>query len=297
MGERNFLHWIIFFALALTWGSSFILMKRGLDVYPSDQVAALRISIAFLFLSPLIIRHYRKAVAKPWIWLAGMGTFGNLLPAFLFTKAETMISSALTGMLNSLVPVFTLLIGMMVFRISVLWQQIIGVFIGLAGAVGLIAMGQSDPHPGNVLLGCFLVVVATVFYGISVNIIKAKLGHMNAITATVLAMCIIGPIAMAYLFTTDFPVRLQSHPQALISLSYIIILAVFGTALSVIVYNILIRETGALFAASVTYLMPIVAMGWGWGDGEAVSIYHFLCIGIILAGVWLVNKKKEIVSE
>jgi drug/metabolite transporter (DMT)-like permease len=291
MVSRSILHWIIFIALAITWGSSFILMKRGLDAYPSDQVAALRISIAFLFLLPLVFRYLRKNEPKPWIWLACMGIFGNLIPAFLFTKAETMISSALTGMLNSLTPVFTLLLGVFLFQVKVVRYHIIGILIGLAGAVGLIAMGQTDLHPGNVFAGSALVVLATLFYGLSVNIIRAKLGQLNAVTATVLAMSIIGPIAIAYLATTDFLFRFQTHAQAHSSLLYIIILAVVGTALSVMIYNILIRETSALFASSVTYLIPIVAMSWGLNDGEEVGLVHLICIGIILAGVWLVNKK------
>lgn len=292
MPQRSLLHWVIFIALALTWGSSFILMKRGLEAFSSDQVAALRIGIAFLFLLPLAFRHFRKLNPKPWAALAGMGIFGNLIPAFLFTKAETMISSALTGILNSLSPMFTLLVGLVVFRRRVNFWQTAGILVGLVGAVGLVAYGPQESHPGNVYLGSALVVIATLCYGISINIIKVKLDGVNAVTATVLALCIIGPMALTYLFTTDFVYRLQTHPQAMAALGYVSILAIFGTALSVIVYNLLIRETSPLFAASVTYLIPIVAMGWGLTDGEAVNVIQVVMIAVVLAGVWMVNRKK-----
>jgi drug/metabolite transporter (DMT)-like permease len=284
------LKWTIFIALALTWGSSFILMKRGLEVYSSEQVAALRIFIAFLFLAPLGWKYINKQLLRSWQGAVGMGVFGNLIPAFLFTKAETVITSALTGMLNSLTPLFTLVVGLFIFRTRVNWWQVFGVVLGILGTIALLQIGDKDERNTDVVLGTILVIAATLCYGISVNIIKIKLDGVNAIAATVFAMYIIGPVAGIYLFSTDFISRL-SLPGAYESLSFIAILAVFGTALSVIVFNILIRESGALFASSVTYLIPIVAMGWGLLDHEIVTWMHAVCIAVILGGVWLVNKK------
>jgi drug/metabolite transporter (DMT)-like permease len=289
--NRNLLHWIIFIALALTWGSSFILMKRGLDTFTSDEVAAIRIFVAFLFLLPLAYRHIKKNLFPLFPAFAGMGIFGNLLPAFLFTKAETTISSALTGILNSLTPVFTLVLGFFVFRQKAKWTQVLGLAIGLGGAISLVLLGKDGVNHGNVFVGSGFVLLATFFYGLSVNIIKAKLSGVNAITATVFALCIIGPIAGIYLFTTDFLHRLLIMPHALQSLGYVCILAIFGTALSVIVFNVLIKEAGTLFASSVTYLIPVVAMMWGSFDGEAITLVHVIFILVILCGVWLVNKK------
>ncbi len=284
------LKWTIFIALALTWGSSFILMKRGLEVYSSEQVAALRIFIAFLFLAPLGWKYINKQLLRSWQGAVGMGVFGNLIPAFLFTKAETVITSALTGMLNSLTPLFTLFVGLFIFRTRVNWWQVFGVVLGIIGTIALLQIGDKDERNTDVVLGTILVIAATLCYGISVNIIKIKLDGVNAVAATVLAMYIIGPVAGIYLFTTDFIARL-SLPGAYESLGFIAILAIFGTALSVIVFNVLIRESGALFASSVTYLIPIVAMGWGLLDHEIVTWMHAVCIAVILGGVWLVNKK------
>jgi len=266
-------------------------MKRGMDAFSSSQVAALRISMAFLFLLPLAIKHYSKELWSNWKAAAGMGIFGNLLPAFLFTKAETMISSALTGMLNSLTPLFTLITGLVIFRVRVNVLQVIGIIVGLLATMGLLQIGKEADRGQEALIGGGLVILATIGYGFSVNIIKAKLGHLHAVSATLLALSIIGPLALVYLFSTDFVHVMQTHPDAWTSLGYVAILAIVGTALSVIVYNVLIRESGVIFAASVTYAIPIVAMMWGLFDGEHVTWMHAIFISLILSGVWMVNKK------
>lgn len=290
--NTKFINWIILVALALTWGSSFILMKRGMEVYSSDQVAALRIFIAFLFLSPLLFKHIKRDHLQYWAAFLGMGLLGNFIPAFLFTKAETGISSSLAGMLNSLTPLFTLLFGVFLFKIKTRWINVAGILLGFTGAIGLLMIGKNEDIGTNFLFG-FYVVLATVFYALSVNIIKKHLGEINSVTATVWAMMLIGPLAGIYLFSsTDFVQRFTTHPHALPSLGYISILAIFGTALSVIIFNVLIRNTTALFASSVTYLIPIVAMAWGVLDGEHIVMWHFAWIGLILLGVYLVNKKK-----
>ncbi len=293
--NTKFINWLIFVSLALIWGSSFILMKRGLEVFSNDQVAALRIFIAFLFLSPLIFKHVKKESLKHWKAFFAMGMIGNFIPAFLFTKAETGITHSLTGMLNSLTPMFTLIIGVLLFRAKTGWINAVGITIGFVGALGLLMVGKKDDMDSGFLF-VFYVVLATICYGLSVNIIKKHLSEVNSTTATVWAMMFIGPLAGAYLFTTDFTTRVMINPIALKSLGFISILAIFGTAISVIMFNVLIRNTSALFASSVTYLIPIVAMGWGLFDNEAVLPMHFVWICFILLGVYMVNKKKSLES-
>lgn len=285
------LQWLILIALALVWGSSFILMKRGLESFSSDQVAALRMFIAFLFMIPFAFRYVKKEHAQHWKAFLGTGLLGNFIPAFLFTKAETGISSALTGMLNSLTPLFTLVLGVALFKSSTRWVNVLGVIIGFAGALGLLTVGGSSEINHNVAYAVY-VIIATVCYGLSVNIIKRWLGPINSVTITAWALLFVGPPAGIYLFSTDFLQRMAEQPLAWESLGYVVILAVFGTALSVILFNMLIKMTSALFASSVTYLIPIVAMGWGVFEGEPVMLLHFLWIGLILAGVYLVNRKK-----
>jgi drug/metabolite transporter (DMT)-like permease len=291
--KTSFTNWILLIVLALIWGSSFILMKRGLEVYSSSQVAALRIFIAFIFLSPLLFKYFKLNYSKHWKAFLGMGMFGNFIPAFLFTKAETGISSSLTGMLNSLTPLFTLVLGVMFFNAKTKRVNIIGVIIGFIGAIGLLAGSNSDQNNSNLFFGIY-VLIATLCYGISVNIIKKHLNEMNSITATVWALTLIGPLAGIYLFGfTDFSLRVQQINGAVQSLGYICLLAVFGTAISVILFNVLVKNTNTLFASSVTYLIPIVAMLWGALDGEKINAAHFIWIAIILAGVYLVNAKPK----
>ncbi|MFI5151438.1 MAG: DMT family transporter [Bacteroidia bacterium] len=288
--DKKVLNWFILFILALVWGSSFILMKRGLLTFNGAQVGAIRIFVAFLFMLPLAYRHIKKEHLTHWKAFLGMGACGNLIPAFLFATAETGISSALTGMLNSLTPLFTIITGLLFYKAKARWQSVAGVLTGLVGAIGLIASGPSS-GPSSQILYSLLVVAATILYAFSVNIIGTHLRNVNAITATVWALMLTGPVAGAYLFSTDFVHILATNPEALKALGFVSILGIFGTALSVIVFNILIRNSNPVFASSVTYLIPVVAMFWGLSDGEAITYMHIICMVIILAGVWLVNRK------
>jgi len=285
------LAWIILITLSVVWGSSFILMKRGLEAFSSDEVAALRISIAFLFLLPLQLKHYKIDFKKYFFGLILMGVFGNLIPAFLFTKAETQISSSLAGMLNALTPLFTILVGLVWIKIRPSKQQIYGIIVGLISAVLLVVFERGDNKFRNIQFG-LLLVVATFCYALSVNGIRKYLGGLNSVTATVWAFTIIGPIALVYLFGfTEFTHHLLEQPKASSSLTFIAILAIVGTALSVILYNVLIRSSGAVFASSCTYLIPVVAIGWGFLDGESVNSVQFLAIAAIITSVYLINRE------
>lgn len=291
MNKPVFFSWIILIALSLVWGSSFILMKEGLKAFSHDEVAALRISIASVFLLPLVIKHYKINFKKHAWGLILMGVFGSLIPAFLFTKAETQISSSLTGMLNALTPLFTIVLGIILFKQSAQKNQIFGVLIGFVGAICLIFFGDSSEKSKNMLFS-LLVVLATFFYAISVNGIRKYLSDMNSVAASAWSFAFIGPVALIYLFTsTDFVIHLHHHPHGWASLGFVSILGIVGSALSVIVYNDLIKQAGTVFAASCTYLIPIVAIGWGILDGETIHVLQFLSVGIIILGIWLINRK------
>ncbi len=269
-------------------------MKEGLVAFTSDEVAGLRIAIAFLVLVPFIFKHLKSVnLKKDWKGLVLMGVFGNLLPAFLFTKAETQISSSLTGMLNALTPLFTILIGILVFKTKVQRYQLIGVAIGLIGALFLLGFNSDAEQSKNVNYS-LLVVAATFCYAISVNGIKKYLSHVNSVAASVWSFTIIGPIAIIYLFmNTDFQTHLTQHPNGYSALGFICLLSVFGTAIAIILFNTLIKQAGTIFSSSCTYLIPIVAIGWGLLDNEVVTMVQFFSVGIIILGVWLINKKKS----
>lgn len=267
-------------------------MKEGLVAFTSDEVAGLRIAIAFLFLLPMLLKHYKNIdFKKNWPGLILMGVFGNLLPAFLFTKAETEISSSLTGMLNALTPLFTIILGVVIFKTKVQKFQILGVAIGLIGALFLLGFNSGSEQSKN-LNYSLLVVAATFCYAISVNGIKKYLSQVNSVAASVGSFTIIGPIAIAYLFlNTDFQLHLTQHPNGYSAFGFICLLAIFGTSLSIIMFNTLIKQAGTVFASTCTYLIPIVAIGWGLLDGETVTVVQLFSVGVIVLGVWLINKK------
>lgn len=285
--------WLVLIVLSLVWGSSFILMKKGMIAFTSDEVAALRITIASAFMLPFLLKHHKFELRKNLKGLLLMGVFGNLIPAFLFTKAETEISSSLTGMLNALTPLFTILVGFVVFKTKISFLKLLGVAIGFIGAIVLISFSNNNDSSKNMLYALY-VVVATLCYAISLNGIKAYLSNVDSLTATVWSFTLIGPVAAIYLFGfTDVVKHTYEHPFALQSLGYISILAIVGSALSVVVYNTLIKQAGTVFAASCTYLIPIVAIGWGLLDGEIVNIAQIIAIFVIIGGIWMINSLKK----
>ena len=287
--EKSFKNYITLILLAVVWGSSFILMKRGLVAYDYMQVAALRLFIAFLSLTPFMLKAIKVVQRKHLLAIVAMALFGNGMPAFLFTKAQTELDSSIIGVLNSLVPLFTLLLGVYFFKTKPTTTNIVGIIFGLCGAVVLIysTMGEGIEINNYV----FLVISATVMYAISINVIKKYLHDLDALSITALAFLLIGPLSAIYIFNTNFLEIVTTTNQGIISLGYIALLAVVCTSSAVVIFNHLISQSTAIFASSVTYLIPVVAIFWGVLDGEEVTLIHLLSVVIILSGVYLVNKK------
>lgn len=292
--NKSFTNWLILLLLTFIWGSSFILMKRGLLTFSGDQVGALRVFIAFLALFPLVFKYVNKSMLKHWKAFLGLGMFGSLIPGFLFAEAQKGISSSLSSMINSLTPVFTLLITLVFFKEKIRLINATGIIIGFIGALGLLMVSNKTGANSNLGFVSFAL-LATLCNGVTANIIKYNLGAVNSVACTVWGMMLTGPISGVYLFfCTDFSHKLTTNPLAWRSVGYIAILGVLGSALSIILFNILIKNTSSIFGASVTYLIPIVAIMWGVLDGESVMPMHLVCVFVILLGVYLVNKKKSI---
>ncbi|KRO70178.1 MAG: hypothetical protein ABR81_05405 [Cryomorphaceae bacterium BACL11 MAG-121128-bin16] len=275
--------------LALIWGSSFILMKRGLEVFNFMEVAALRIVIAFVSLIPFLPQAFKLVKPKHYFPIVISAFLGNGIPAFLFTKAQTELDSSLVGTLNGIVPLFTLILGVYFFSAKPSKANILGIFMGLLGIVFLAFSTLRDAFAFNGYI--FLVVLATIFYATSINVIKKYLQDLNPASIAALAFLIIGPIAAVYLFNTSFLYQLQTHPDGYKALGYIALLSVLGTSMAAIIFNRLLNRSSAIFTSSITYLIPIVAIFWGVLDGEIITSYHVLGSVIILSGVYLVNKK------
>ncbi len=281
--------WLLLVGLAFIWGASFILMKRGLEAFSNMHVAALRIFISFLFFLPLIIVSFRKLTRGNLKSLILVGLIGNFIPAFLFTTAQTQISSSLAGILNSLTPIFTLIVGYFIYKSEVKFVQIIGLILGLIGAVGLINNGTDIGNQNTWY--AILPVIATLCYGFNVNEVKYKLKDLDSVSIASLSFLFIGPVAGFYLIFNGF-VFSPELPYQLESLGYITLLALFSSVLAVIGINILLKYTSAVFASSVTYIIPVFAVFWGVLDGEAFHLFQIAWIGLILLGVYLVKNRK-----
>lgn len=276
--------------LALVWGSSFILMKKGLLALSFTQVAGIRVFFGFILLIPVIIRHFSKINRTNVKTIAIVGYAGIFFPAFLFALAQTHISSALSGMLNSSATLFALIVGIVFYKNRPLPNQVFGVIVGFIGAIALITGGNIGAIFG-VNSYALYVLIATIGYGINVNEVRFKLSNMNGIQVTALSFLLIGPIAGIVLLFTDFTPALES-PYFWQSIFAVLILSALGSVISLFVFNNLIRHTSALFATSVTYVIPFFAIIWGLFDGETVNSVQIIGIVIVLVGVYLVNRKR-----
>lgn len=281
-------NWATLLLIGLIWGSSFILMKKGLLIFTDTQVAALRIGLAWLVTMPFLVSSFRGISRKQWSLLLISGLFGNGIPAFLFTAAQTHLDSSVVGMLNSLVPVLTVIFGALMFRLKVSGGQSLGILIGLAGALMLIIPNGISGFRWPALL----VVAASSCYAFNLNIIRRYLQEVPTRIITAGGFMWVGPACMAYVLLSDFGGRIQ-QPGAILAFSAVALLAVVGTAFAVLMFNALIQRAGPVFASTVTYVVPVFAVMWGLIDGEQLQPVQMLGVATVLFGVHQINKSRS----
>ncbi len=285
--------WVYLIVLSLIWGSSYILIKKALLGFTPIQLGVVRIIITALFLFAIGLKSLKGLSNTQWKWIAVSAMVGSFIPVFLFAFAQTEIDSSITSILNSLVPLFTIIVGYIAFRISFKTTQFFGVLVGLIGASLLIYLG-SEINPDQNYNYAFLVILATIGYAFNANIIKKHLSDVSPRAITVGNFVVmIGPALIMLGFSGIFKSEVIQGPAFYPSLGYVLILAIFGTALAKIMFNRLIHISSPVFSVSVTYLIPVVGIGWGLLDGEVFSMWQLLAAGIILVGVYLVNYKKK----
>ncbi|MFP4844405.1 DMT family transporter [Winogradskyella sp. PE311] len=284
--------WIYLLILSIIWGSSFILIKKSLLGLTAYQLGAIRTIITGIILLFFGYKKLKVISKSKWKWLIISGLLGSFIPAFFFAIAETEIDSAVTSILNSLVPLNTILLGFAVFKITSTKRQVFGVIIGFIGTALLILKGAELNPSQNYLYACF-VIASTLMYATNVNIIKRYLQDVKplAIAAGNYVFIVI-PALIILLFTDFFTQERLNHPDFISSIIYIIILSVFGTAIAKVIFFKLVQISTPVFASSVTYIMPIVALIWGILDGETFSFIQGLAAILILVGVYLANKSK-----
>jgi len=283
------LQWTLLVVLSLIWGSSFILIKKGLIGLSPYQLGALRIIFTSIFLLIIGFKSLTEIKLYQWKYIAITSLFGTFIPAFLFAIAETKVSSSVCSILNSLTPLNTLLIGFIALGLSFKRSQFIGVLIGLIGTAVLIFNGKQESSSANYYYA-ILVIVASVCYAINVNLIKKLLSDVKPLCITTGNFLVLLVPAVLILFSTDF-LSIVFLPKVQHSMLFIVILGIVGTGFANICFFKLIQISTPVFASSVTYLIPIVAFFWGLVDHEMLTPLQFFGAFVILIGVYLANKK------
>ena len=283
--------WIYLAFLSIVWGSSFILMKKALIGVTPIQLGALRIIITALFLLLAGYKSIKRIQKKHWIYIVYTALLGTFIPSFLFAYAIDGIDSSIVSILNSFTPFNTLIFGALVFGFTFKKRQVLGIIIGLIGTLILILKG-ADLNPDQNYWYALLIIIASVGYAFNVNIVKKYLDDLDALAITTGNFLLLLIPATIVLSFTDFFTTFKTDSVGLESLGYITILSVVGTGIAKILFNKMVHLSTPVFASSVTYLIPIVAIMWGLLDGEKLSFIQLIAGIIILFGVWLVNKKK-----
>lgn len=278
--------------LSLIWGTSFILIKQGLKVFDPDEVGALRVAAASLFMFPVALTQIKEMKRYDYWKLLASGLMGIFIPAFLFAIAQTGLDSSVAGILNTLTPIFTMIIGSLIFKQKFGVLPILGLLLGFGGTLMLI-FTRSGGSIGGINLFALPVVIACFFYASNINFIKFKIPDVPSLTITSVSLLLIGPPALIYLFTfTDFTQKFSTHPEAWTAFGFIALLGLMSTAIATMIFNRLVKISSPLFVSSVTYILPIVGVMWGLLDGEKLYVVHFIGMAAIIGGVYLANRKK-----
>jgi drug/metabolite transporter (DMT)-like permease len=287
--ESKQFKWIYLGILSLIWGSSFILIKKGLIGLSAIQLGSLRLIFSAVFLVLIGYKSLFKLTKSQWKYVALTAVFGTFIPAYLFALAETEIDSSTTAVLNSLTPLNTLILGIITFGVSFKKNQFIGICIGFIGSILLVFNGASN-HPEQNYYYAFLVVLASICYATNVNLIKKYLPTVAPLSITTGNFLVLLAPAVLLLYFSGF-FDIISAPEVQISMGYIAILGIVGTGIANILFFKLIQISSPVFATSVTYLIPIVAFFWGLLDHEILTPIQFMGAFIILIGVYLSSKK------
>jgi drug/metabolite transporter (DMT)-like permease len=285
--------WLYLFLLSLIWGSSYILIKRGLVGLSPIELGSARIVISTVFLLVLGFNSLSGLSRYHWKWLIITGFLGTFFPSFFFAFAQLHIDSSVAAILNSLTPIFTVLVGITLFATRMLARQYFGVVLGFVGSLGLV-WGGAQINPNQPIGYVLLIISASMCYAINIHFLKHKLSAVSPMAMTLGNFIAILPPALIMLFFSDFfSFQKLQNPEVITSLGYVATLAFFGTAIAKVMFNRFVKIASTVFVSSVTYTLPIVALFWGTLDGEKISSYQLLSTAVILVGVSLAHKKNN----
>ena len=290
--NNNNLKWFYLLILSIIWGSSFILIKKGLVGLTDYQLGSLRIVLTSIFLFSVGFKSIRQIRKKHWIWIVISGFVSSFFPPFLFAMAQNHIDSAVASILNSITPLATVLIGIIMFRILCTKGQILGVLVGFGGTLMLILVGAHFNSDQDYWYST-LIIIAAIGYALNVNIIKKHLNDISALAVTTGNFIFIFLPALGILYFSGFFETIFQNKEMQLSFIYVAILSLFGTAIAKVIFNKLVQIATPVFASSVTYTMPIVAVVWGVIDGEKFGLMQVIAAAIVLIGVYMTNKKRN----
>jgi drug/metabolite transporter (DMT)-like permease len=282
--------WAYLVVLALMWGSSFILMKKALIGLSPVQAGAFRILIAGVILISIGYKKIAGISKEQWKYIAVVAFTATFFPVFLFSYAISEIDSSVSAILNSLTPLITMFIGVLFFNYTFSRKQIIGILIGLVGTVMLIVKG-AELNPNQNYYYAILIFIASTGYAFSLNVLKKRLGDLDALSITVGCFVLLFIPATLVLLLSGFFQEDFLREEVAVSLGYVSLLAIFGTAIAKVLFNKMVQISSPIFSSSVTYLITVVAVCWGFVDGERLSLHQVFSIMVIFLGVYLVNKK------
>ena len=294
--DQSIKSWGLLVFLAFIWGSSFILIKKALLVFSPGEVGAFRIVSAGLVLLPLAMPKLKFLNQNQVINLLIVGFVGSFIPAFLFAKAQTQLSSSLAGVINALTPLMVVLVGALLFGSKITTRNALGLTIAFLG-VGILVFARSNFN-SNIFLDlnfyAFFVILATICYGFNVNIIKFRFVELKPTVITAISLMMVLPVAAVFLFGfTDFSFKLVHVDGAWKAAGLVVLLGVVGTAMALVIFNAMVKLVTPVFASSVTYLIPLVAIFWGVLDGETLLPLHYMGIISVVLGVWYGNRKSR----
>ena len=291
--NKKLINWGIFILLSVIWGSSFLLMKIGMKAGTVQlspyQVASLRMVFSGIVLLPFAFNALKQIPINKLGLVILSGIIGNFIPAYLFCIAETKIDSALAGILNSLTPLFTIIVGMLVFKISIDSKKIGGILLGLVGLCISVVAGKTL-HFENISFSIFII-LATICYGFNVNMVGKHMQNISAINIASVAFSFSIIPGMVILYTTGYFSNDFTNPALLNATLASGTLGVINTSIASILFYVLVKRAGILFASTVTYAIPFVSLAMGLLYNEAIHPMRLLGLAIILCGVYIVNKR------
>ena len=285
--------WTYLAILSIIWGSSFILIKKGLDGLTAFQLGSIRILFTGFILLAFRFKALKQIEKKQYIWIVLTALLGTFIPVYCFALAETQIDSAIASILNSLTPLNTLIFGYLIFNITFYKRQLLGVIVGLTGTLLLIA-NSADINPEQNYWYSLFVIAASICYAFNVNIIKKHLQDLSAMSIAVGNFFVLMiPALIVLIFTNFFNQQTLNTTTTYTALGYVAILSLFGTAIAKVMFNKLVQISSPIFSSSVTYTIPIIALFWGILDGEQFGYQQLIATSLILLGVYLANRKKK----